>query len=504
MLEIPLLVIIPLIAVFLIVAIARKSSKIAAIISILAVFLLIYFYRNLMFAAGSAASVVYKLGGWSMPEGINLVADSLAVFMLGMVYFISLLCLIYSLPYMNKFSDKWKYYVLFLLLISGISGMVLAGDIFTLYVFLEVSAVASYALVSIKLNRGALFGAFRYMRMGMISSVLILLGIAVSYNYLSTLSIAEIAVQLGIRNQAGNMLLNNNIVVIFISSLFLTGFALKAGLIPFHFWVVDSHANAPAPVSMMLSALIMPLLGVYPMLRIFFNMIGITPRILSLLMVMGILSMILGVVLSLRERNLKKIIAYNCISELGFVVFGIGIGSVLGIAGALLHMVSYTVSSSLLCAGAGAMDFTKKSIDLKNMNRIFKSMPFTTLTSVIGSMSVVGIPPLNGFWSKMMIVTAAWMAGYKGNCLLIALVLILNAVSFLKVQAGGIFRARKKDNEVAVAEAPFLMRLCMLILVVFSFSGGILWLSNAREAFLEPAIKMIAQQDNYTKMVLGK
>ncbi len=502
MLEIPLLIIIPLLAVFLIVALARKRSTLAGIISIFAVCLLIYFYKNLIFAAGNSGAVVYKLGGWSMPEGINLVADSLAVFMLGIVFFISLLCLIYSLAYMYKFTDIWKYYVLFLLLISGMSGVVLAGDLFTLYVFLEISAVASYALASISLKEGALFGAFGYMRMGMISSVLILLGIAISYNYLSTLSIAELAVQLGIRNQAGNMHLGNNIVIIFISSLFLTGFALKAGLVPFHFWVVDSHANAPAPVSMMLSSLIMPILGIYPILRIFFNMIGITPRFLSLMMMMGILSMILGVILSLRERNLKRIIAYNCISELGFVVFGIGIGSALGIAGALLHMISYALSSSLLCASAGAMDFTKKSIDLKNMNRTFKSMPLTTVASVIGSMSVAGIPPFNGFWSKMIIITAAWIAGFKGNCLLIGLVLILNAVSFLNVQAGGMFRKRKKNKDVPVCEVPFLMRLCMIILVVFSLSGGILWLSSAREAFLEPAVKTIIQEHNYTKTVL--
>ncbi|MCG2710774.1 MAG: hypothetical protein L6416_00325 [Candidatus Omnitrophica bacterium] len=491
MFEIPLLILIPLLAVFLIVSLARKKSTLPGMISVLALCLLIYFYKDLLFIVGSSGSAIYKLGGWSIPEGINLVADSLAVFMLGVVYFISLLCLIYSNAYTRKFTENWKYYVLFLLLISGISGVVLAGDIFTLYVFLEISAVASYSLASISLRKGALFGVFGYMRMGMLSSALILLGIAVSYNYLSTLSIVDFAVRLGIRNQAGNILLNNNIVVIFISGLFLTGFALKAGLVPFHFWVVDAHSNAPAPVTIMLCALIMPVLGIYPMLRIFFNMIGITPRVLSLMMIMGILSMLLGVVLSLRERNLKRIIGCNCISELGFVAFGIGIGSALGIAGALLHIISHAISSSLLCAGAGAMDFKEKSIDLKNMDRAFKSMPLTTAASVIGSMSVAGIPPFNGFWSKMIIITAAWIAGYKGICLLIGLVLILNAVSFIKVQAG-MFRKERKSKDAALTEAPFLMRLCMIILMVFSLSSGILWLSSAREAFLEPAVSMIS------------
>ncbi|MCK4994538.1 MAG: NADH/ubiquinone/plastoquinone (complex I) [Candidatus Omnitrophica bacterium] len=504
MLEIPLLIIVPLLGVFLIVAVARKRSPVAGIISILAICLIIYLYKNVLCAIANSGSIVYEIGGWSMPEGINLIVDGLAVFMLGIVYFISFLCLLYSIAYMKNSFDKWKYYTLFLLLMSGISGVVLAGDIFTLFVFLEISAIASYALVSISLEGGALYGAFGYMRMGMISSVLILLGIAISYNYLSTLSIADVSLQLGIRNQAGNMLLNNNIVIIFISLLFLTGFALKVGLVPFHFWVVDAHAFAPAPVVMMLSALIMPVLGIYPMLRIFFNMVGITPRLLSLMMIMGILSMIIGALFSLREKNIKRFLSYNCISELGFVVLGIGIGTKLAIAGAFLHMISHAISSSLLYASAGAMDYARKHSDEKNIDITFKTMPLTKGASVIGALSVIGIPPFNGFWSKMIIITAAWIAGYKGNCLIIVIVLILNAVSFLKIQTAGMVRGDKKKSDFAALEVPFLMRLCMIILVCFSLFSGILWLSSAREAFLDPAVKLISQKHSYSQHILWK
>ncbi len=502
MIEIPLLIIVPLLGVFLIVGIARKKSHIAGIISIITLCLIFYLYKNLLGAAGNSGVIVYELGGWSMPEGINLVIDGLAVFMLGIVYFISLIALIYSIPYVKKINDQWKYYALFLLFITGVSGVVVAGDIFTLFVFLEIAAVASYALVSISLEAGALYGAFGYMRMGMISSVLILLGIAISYNYLSTLSISEVAIKLGIRNQAGNLALDNNIVIIFVSLLFFIGFAMKSGLVPFHSWVVDAHAFSFAPVSIMLAAICMPVLGIYPILRIFFNMIGVTPKILSIMMIIGILSMILGTVLCLRERDFKRIIGYNCISELGFVIFGIGIGSKLAIAGALLHIISYSLSSSLLYVSDGAMDSEKKVSNDQNLKITFKSNVLTKVASIIGSMSVVGIPPFNGFWSKMIIITAAWIAGYKGNCMLIVLVLILNAVVFIKVQTHGMFKSKQRNRQSIVVEVPFLMRLCIIILMVFSLFSGVFWLSTQREAFLDPAVNMILEKGNYTKAIL--
>lgn len=502
MLEVPLLIIIPLLGVFFIVALARKRSSLAGIISIIAVGLLVYFLINIIAAFMNSGTIVYEIGGWSMPEGINLIVDGLSVFMLCIICFISLLSLLYSIPYMKKTTDKWKYYVLLLLLMSGINGVVLAGDIFTLFVFLEISAVASYALVSICLDNNALFGTFGYMRMGMISSVLILLGIAISYNYLSTLSLSEMSVQLGIRNQAGNMLLINNIVVIFISLLFLCGFAMKAGLVPFHFWVADAHSFAPIPVTIMLSAIIMPIAGIYPMLRIFFNVIGITPRVLSLMMVLGTLSMIMGALLSLKEKKIKKIIAYNCISEIGFVIFGIGLGSSLAIAGAFLHMISYVLSCSLLYASAGAMDFIGKKNADKKLNITFKNMPLTKAAFVVGSMSMVGIPPFNGFWSKMIIITAAWIAGYKGNCLLILIVLIVSALSFLKAHRRDRGINADESKDCGVLGVPFLMRLVMMILVVFSLCSGILWLSNARESFLDPAINLISEKQSYTKAIL--
>ena len=311
--EIPLLIIIPLVAVFLIVVFAKRKSAIADVISILCVCLLIFFFKSIFNAVADSGMIVYKLGGWPMPEGINLVVDSLAVFMLSLLYAISLIALLSSMNWVNRFTDKWKYYVLFLLLITGITGVVISGDIFTLYVFLEIAAVATYALIGFSLKKKALFGSFGYMRMGMISSVLILMGIAISYNYLSTLSISDLSMQLGIRNSAGGIGLNNNMVMLFVSGLFLIGFALKAGLVPFHFWVADSHAHAITPVSMMLSAVIMPILGIYPMLRIFFNMTGITQHFLMLMMIMGILSMLVGVMLSLKARSFKRIIAIKII-----------------------------------------------------------------------------------------------------------------------------------------------------------------------------------------------
>ena len=192
---------------------------------------------------------------------------------------------------MEKYTAKDKFYTLFLLMLAGMNGVIITGDMFNLYVFLEIAAVSSYALVAFGTEHEELEASFKYMVMGCIASSFILLGIGFLYSFTSTLNMADIShvlVQKGKSN-----------IVPFVSALFLTGFGLKAALVPFHWWLPDAHPSAPAPISAMLSGVLIKVLGIYALVRILFNVLGLgdAKSVLYILMILGTASMIIGVCL---------------------------------------------------------------------------------------------------------------------------------------------------------------------------------------------------------------
>ena len=253
------------------------------------------------------------------------------------------------------------------------------------------------------------------MVLGSVASAFLLFGIALVYGNTGSLNMAYIA---GIIHDRG---MNNGLA--FALALFFVGFGLKAALVPFHAWLPDAHPSAPAPISAMLSGILIKTLGVYALARFVFNIFGITEITGWLILVLGLISMLVGAFLAVGQSDLKRLMAYSSISQIGYVVLGIGLGAILlsrgetviaGLAllGGLLHLVNHAVYKSLLFLTSGSVEMATGTRQMNQMGGLATKLPYTRATAAVASASIVGIPPFSGFWSKMILVVASVLAGF--------------------------------------------------------------------------------------------
>jgi len=489
----PIFVIIPLGAAFLISLLGKKIKILSDLLANLGTLGLLIFSLYSVPVALAHKILVYKIGGWMPPIGICMVLDGLTSFMLVTVNLVSFLVTVYSINYMEKYTDKYRFYTLFMLMLAGMNGIIVTGDLFNLFVFLEIASIASYALVAFGTEAEELEASFKYAVMGSVASSFILLGIALLYSYTSTLNMADIAFVLSSKP--------NSAIIAFITVLFLAGFALKAALVPFHAWLADAHPSAPASISAMLSGVLIKVLGVYALIRIFFSLIGINNTILSILMFLGGLSMLAAVILALAQWDFKRLLAYHSISQIGYVILGIGLGTPLGILGGLFHLFNHSIFKSLLFLNSGAVVYSLGTRDLQKMGGLREKMPVTGNTSLVASMSIAGIPPFNGFFSKFIIILACIQAGRFGYAFCAVIGSILTLASFMKVQKYAFF-GKLNQNLQHIKEVPWAMRLSMIALAVICVVSGLLIVPKF-SPFLQSAVDILLLGNGYKDLVFG-
>jgi len=485
----PLFIAVPLGAAFLMLILAKLWRGFAGLIAFLvSCCLVIFSISNIGKEAG-----IYRMGNWPPPWGIVLVSDGLSTLLLLTISIIGFLAIVFSLQYMDRYTAKPKYYALFMLLVAGMNGVVLTGDFFNLFVFLEIASIASYALVAFGCEHEELEASFKYLILSGVASTFILLGIAILYSLTGTLNMADVARSIGA--------MTSNSAVLFATSLFIMGFGLKAALVPFHPWLPDAHPAAPAPISAMLSGVLIKALGVYALTRLIFNIFGLSPLISSVLMVLGGLSMVVGGLLAIGQDDLKRMLAYSSISQIGYVIVGLALGTPLGVLGGLFHLINHATFKSLLFLSSGAIEYSTDTRKLSMMGGLGQRMPVTTTSATVGFLSISGIPPLNGFWSKLIIVIALVQAGHYIFASVAVLVSFLTILYFMRVQRN-LFFGDLPAKLAKITEVPSLMRISLVVLAIMCLAMGLLYpllsgsiLAPARDALLEGTV--------YVQRVLG-
>ncbi|MDD5064877.1 MAG: proton-conducting transporter membrane subunit [Phycisphaerae bacterium] len=486
----PVFIAIPLVAAFVLPVFGRKGKGAATILANLATISLL-----VLAVASIGRSAVYEIGKWSIPLGINLVLDGLSSLLLLTVSVISAASMLFSVRYMEQYTAKSKYLSLFMLMVAGMNGLVLSGDIFNLFVFLEIASLASYALVGFGCEHEELEASFKYMVLGSIASIFILFGIALVYGNTGALNMAYISKAI----QASGL----NAGLGFALCLFIVGFGLKAALVPFHAWLPDAHPSAPAPISAMLSGVLIKTLGVYALVRVIFNVFGVSVPISWVLIVLGLLSMIVGVFLAVGQWDFKRLLAYHSISQMGYVMLGIGLGALilakggniawasLAILGGLFHLVNHAVFKSLLFLTSGSVQMATGTRYLKELGGLADRMPVTRATCTVASASIAGIPPFNGFWSKLILVVAAVQAGFWAIAAVTVLVSLVTLISFLKVQRY-VFLGELPENLQSVKENKNSMLVAMIFLACLCVLMGLLVIvPSLRANILDPAVKVL-------------
>jgi multicomponent Na+:H+ antiporter subunit D len=475
----PYFIIIPLLTAFLITLIAGKKDNWAVILSFISVAALLAL-SVFSFAEMKNETITYSLSGWRIPYGIVLVQDALTSFMLIMVGIISFTSLIFSIQYIREISMDWRYYALFMLLIAGMNGVLITGDLFNLFVFMEVGLFSAFALVAFGNKAEEFEAAFKYTVMGSISSTIILIAIAVTYSATSTLTLVKVS----------EGLIDKPELTLWIGALFITGFGLKTAAIPFHAWLPDAHSSAPAPISSMLSGVLIKALGVYVLIRIFFNVLNAPEVFTQAFLVLGSISILAGVLLAVGQWDMKRLLAYHSVSQIGYILLGLGLATPLGILGGVFHLLNHAIFKSLLFYNAGTVELALGTRDLNKMGNLTKILPVASRTSMIASLSISGVPPFNGFFSKLIIIIAAVEAGFPLYALVAVVGSLLTLASFMKVQRYG-FR-----GEVIIESIKTLALLCLLT--------SILIIPGIRESTLDPVVKVIADKANHIHLVTGR
>ncbi len=486
-------VVIPLAAALFIALLGRRIKNISDILCVLATACLLTLSLHLAQLVSLHKIIIYKMAHLPLLMGISLVADGLASFMLITLNLICLFAAVYAISYMKLYSDKWKFGSLFMLMLAGLNGVIISGDIFNLYVFLEVASISGYALVAFGTEPEDLEAAFKYAIMGSLASIFVLLGIALLYSYTSTLNMADISYCLSLKPKGK--------LIGFISVLFLAGFGLKSALVPFHAWLADAHSSAPTPVSAMLSGVFIKIAGIYALARVFFNVIGTSDKLLFVLMSLGIISMVVGAFLAVAQSDIKRMFAYSSISQVGYIVFALGIGTPLAILGGLFHLFNHALFKSLLFFNAGAIEYSTGTRSLNKLSGLNSKLPVTGASSLVGSMSISGIPPLGGFWSKLIIIIAAIQAGYFAFAIIAAVISIVTLVYYLKFQSFAFFG--KLDSALSkIKEVPLTMKLTMISLALLCILSGLLVIPACRP-FLQSATDALLAGTGYKEAVLN-
>ncbi len=452
---------------------------------------------------------VYWVGGWSPQSvlGINLVADGLSRFFLLTIALVSFLATVFSVRYMSRFTSISLYYSLFMLMVAGMNGVVLAGDLFNLYVFLEVAALSSYALVAFGCESEELEASFKYLVLSALASTFLLFAVGMLYNVTGTLNMAQVA--RFVQEQGKNPL------VYLAVGFFTFGFGLKAAMVPFHAWLPDAHPAAPAPISAMLSGVLIKAVGVYGFCRVFFNVIGVTAPIGAMLMALGTISMLVGALIAMNQPDLKRLLAWSSISQMGYVVLAFGVGAAvlsrpepdlkvagLAIFGGLFHLFNHAAFKSLLFLCSGAIEYATGTRQLKEMGGLVERMPWTSGSCRVAALSISGVPPFNGFWSKLIIVVALIKAGFPLLAAVTVLVSFLTLAYFARVQREAL-QGEVPRRLREVKEVPVLMCAAMVALAVVCATVGLAaGLGDFRAWLLDPARDVMLGGLDYAETVL--
>jgi len=409
-----------------------------------------------------AEPIIVSLGGWQPPFCINLVAGPVGILFSAIIALVGLLVSIYALDYIREGAVE-RYHTLYLLLLTGATGVVLTGDIFNLFVFFEILCISSYALVAYLGERSGIESAVKYLIQGSVGSSFLLIGIGLLYGQFGTLNIADIA----------EKITSASPISLFVPMvLFITGLGVEAAIFPLNAWLPDAHSSAPSSISAILSGIAIEV-GLYAVTRVIFTIFGAS-GILSFLAVLGILTLLVGEICAFSQNNIKRMLAYSSIGQIGLILFALAIGTSYGVAGGLFQLLSHTLSKALLFLAAGYMIYRAGSMEISAMEGMGKKMPITCLAFTIGAFSLVGLPPFTGFPSKFLIVRAALATQEAFFCVLIGLVLlgtVIEVAYFFRVIQVLYFKGEKMNS--VKKEAPIAALIPIFFFVALIITVGI-------------------------------
>ncbi len=413
----------------------------------------------------------YEMGGWAAPWGIEYRIDRLNAFVLVIVAGIGALvmpCAYHSVAREVAPERQHLFYAVFLLALTGLLGIVITGDVFNLYVFLEITSLASYTLVALGADRRALRAAFQYLVLGTIGATFILIGIGLLYMVTGTLNMADLAARIPAVQELRPVRAAFAFIVV--------GTGLKLALFPLHVWLPNAYAYAPSVVSAFLAGTATKV-GVYVLLRFVFTVFGVrfafeTMPLGEILMVLGLLAVMVGSLVAVFQTNVKRMLAYSSVAQIGYMALGISFASVNGLVAGIVHLFNHAAMKGALFLCLACVFYRLGSVELDAMRGLGRRMPLTMAAFVAAGMSLVGVPLTVGFISKWYLVVAAIESGLWPVAAIVLIASLLALVYIWRVVEVAYFREPDGDAP-AVAEAPPALLVSTLVLAAACIYFGI-------------------------------
>jgi len=403
----------------------------------------------------SGQSVIYTLGSWDQIIGISLLADHLSIFMVLLGNLLGFLVLIYSLAE-GKYNPK--FYALLLIMMSGISGAFLSRDIFNLFVFMEVLSISSYILVAHYGHKGSLLAGMNYLLVSSVGLLFFLFGIGILYRYIGTLNMIDMGEKIPLFYSESPR------AVILTLALFIVGFGVKCAMVPLHTWLADAHSIAPSPVSALLSGIVIKV-GIYALFRTI-QIFGLSPiigSVYTLLLYTGAVTAVFGAMMALVQSDLKRLLAYSSINQIGYILIGIGLGTEGGATGALFHTANHAVAKSCLFLCAGVVIERTGRRKISDLGMVARQMPGVTAIFILASLSLMGIPPAGGFFSKLIIGLSSAKSGHPLIALIVFSTSIITGAYFLRCI--GFFFRGETGHKITEKRFSYLVYLPLVLLV---------------------------------------
>ena len=410
------------------------------------------------------------------PIRIMIEVDAMSALMALISAALPLIACLYSARYMKPGAGLPGYFTLLMLMTAGMIGLVTVGDLFSMFVFLEILSVSSGAIIAYHSRRGESAEAgLKFVMISSVGALMVLMATAFLYGQYNALNIAALAGS--VRSTGLDMLA---------LALLVSAFAMKCGAVPMHMWVADAYGEAPAPVSAVL--VVGSQASLYALFRVCFTIFGASALIHLAgwaLIAFGVLSMFIGVTMAIPQSDIKRLMAYHAVSQTGYMLLGAGVClSVIGDAsavaafgqtalqGGIFHLLNHALYKGLLFLAAGAIIYRTGTRNINEMGGLARAMPFTALFFIIGMLAIAGLPPFNGFASKLMIYESVFMLNPLLSVVAMA-VSVLTLASFVKVFCAA-FLGPPAAGQRGLSEVPLAMRIAMGVLAFFIILLGLM------------------------------
>jgi len=396
----------------------------------------------------------------------NIALDNLSLIVILSSAIVLFVTLIISTYVIDSEKKRFNFVNLLLFAQSGLNGLALSRDMFSLYIFLEIVAITSYILIVFNKDIKALSAAFKYVILSTVASVLMVSSIALILLLSGDTKFSVIHTV--ISGQPTNFL------IMFSVALFVCAAFIKAGVVPFHGWLPEVYSHSPAAVSVLFAGIISKALGIYTLMRVVNDVFGTNAKLNSALLFVGIVSIAVGALAALVQKDFKRMLGFSSISQIGYIILGLGCGSPLGFAGAAFHIFNHAIFKSLLFVNSAAIESRTRTTRMENLGGLSRVMPITGLTSVFGFVSAAGLPPLAGFWSKLLIVLALVVSGHLVYAIL-AIVLSALTLAYLLSMQRMVFFGKLNERFSGIKEADFGFSLSSIILAAIIIFTGLFY-----------------------------